>query len=135
MPMRHPRRLGGADPFDLPPVREWAPPGWHWELLPSGARNLARIPGPVVDPEILWWRPYGPGSVRREPTPEVDVHRRIREEDEHVRRYMVALDMPLRFSNTWRYIQGPHPNCAPVMVPDVWVTTARGSGTRNRRLV
>ena len=59
-------------------------------------RNLAL--GPVVDPELLWWRSRGPLSARREPAPPEVVRRRVREEDEHVRRYMAAMDV--RFSNT-----------------------------------
>ena len=61
-------------------------------MLPSGARNLVRNPGLIVDPELLWWQSRGPLSVRRQPAPEEVVRRRVREEDEHVRRYMVALD-------------------------------------------
>ena len=37
-------------------VREWAPPGWRWEVLPSGTRSLVRIPGDVVDADLVWWR-------------------------------------------------------------------------------
>ena len=103
-------------------VRDWAPPGWHWEVLPSGARSLVRNRGLVVDPELLWWRSRGPLSVRRQPAPEEVVHRRVREEDEHVRRYMVALDA--RFSNTWQVFQGSHPSYDPVIVPYLWVSTA-----------
>jgi hypothetical protein len=36
-------------------VWDWAPPGWHWEVLPSGTRSLVRNPGDVVDPDLLWW--------------------------------------------------------------------------------
>jgi hypothetical protein len=133
MPIRHPRQPVARDPFDVPPVREWAPPGWHWELLPSGTRSLMRNQGPVVDPDVLWWRPYGPGSVQREPAPEEVVRRRVREEDEHVRRYMVALDV--MFSRTWQYWQGPYTSCAPVMVPSLWLSTARGSAPGSRRPV
>ncbi|KAK1670664.1 hypothetical protein QYE76_058823 [Lolium multiflorum] len=73
-------------------VRDWAPPGWHWEVLSSGARTLVRNPGPIVDPDILWWRSRGPRSFQREPAPQEVVAQRIREEDEHVRRYLYALD-------------------------------------------
>src|SRR3954471_7709405 len=52
-------------------VRDWAPPGWHWEVI-SEARRLVRNPGPVVDPDLLWWRSRGPQSVRRQPAPRVD---------------------------------------------------------------
>ena len=55
------------------------------------------------------------------------VRRRVREVDEHVRLYMVALDV--RFSNTWQVLQGSHPSYDPVMVPSHWVSTARASGT------
>ena len=83
--------------------------------------------GPVVDPELLWWRSRGPLSVRRQPAPPEVVRRRVREEDEQVRRYMDALDV--RFSNTWQVLQGSHPSYDPVMVPSLWVSTARASGT------
>ena len=56
--------------------------------------------GPVVDPDLVWWRSRGPVSVRREPAPPEVVRHRVREEDEHVHRYMVALEGG-RFSNTW----------------------------------
>jgi hypothetical protein len=63
--------------------------------------------------------------------PEEVVHHRVREEDEHVRHYMVALDVT--FSSTWQYHQGPYLSCARVMVAYVWVSTAHGSapGSRN----
>ena len=104
MPGPHPRfRRGGEHLLDqMRDVRDWAPPGWHWEVV-SGARRLVRNPGLVVDPELLWWRSRGPQSVQREPTPEEVVRRRVREEDEHVRRYVVGLDA--RFSNTWQVLQ------------------------------
>ena len=86
-----------------------------------------RNEGPVVDPEVLWWQSHGPLSVQREPAPAEVVRRRVREEDEHVRRYMVALDV--RFSNTWQFLQGSHPSYDPMMVPSLWVSTARTSGT------
>ena len=94
---------------------------------------MVRNPGLVVDPELVWWRSHGPLSVQREPSPEEVVRRRVREEDEHVRRYMVALDVG--FSNTWQCLQGSHPSYAPVMVPSLWVFTARGSGPASRRPV
>ena len=96
-PNPHHRRVGG-DILERRNVRDWAPPGWYWEVLPSRARSLVRNPGLVVDPELLWWRSRGPLSVRRQPAPPEVVRRHVREEDEHVRRYMVALDA--RFSNT-----------------------------------
>ena len=128
--MRPHRRLGGNDQGlgSAGHVREWAPSGWHWEVLPSGARNLVWNRGLVVDPELLWWRSHGPQSVQREPGPEDVVRHRVREEDEHVRCYMVALDN--MFSNTWQFLQGSHPSYVPVMVPSLWVSTARGSGPR-----
>jgi hypothetical protein len=73
-------------------VRDWAPPGWHWEVLASGTCTLVRNPGPVVDPDLLWWRSRGPQSFQREPAPQEVVAQRITEEDEHVRRYIYALD-------------------------------------------
>ena len=70
MPGPHPRRrLGGDDLLERRHVRDWAPPGWHWEVLPSGARSLVRNRGLVVDPELLWWRSRGPLSVQRERAP------------------------------------------------------------------
>jgi hypothetical protein len=124
MPGPHPhRRLGAGDHLlERRHVRDWAPPGWHWEVLPSGAPSLVRNEGPVVDPEVLWWRSRGPLSVQREPAPAEVVRRRVREEDEHVRRYMAALDA--RFSNTWQVLQGSHPSYDPVIVPYLWVSTA-----------
>ena len=66
-------------------------------------------------------------TVRRlEDAVEVVCHR-VSEEDEHVRRYMVALEG--RFSNTWQVLRGSHPSYDPVMVPSLWVSTARASGT------
>jgi hypothetical protein len=129
MPGPHPRRRPVRDDVLLQRshVRDWAPSGWHWEVLPSGARCLVRNPGPVVDPELLWWRSRGPLSVRREPAPPVVVRRLVREEDKHVRRYMVAMDV--RFSNTWQVLRGSHPSYDPMMVPSLWVSTARASGT------
>ena len=83
--------------------------------------------GPVVDPELLWWRSHGPLSVRREPAPLEVVRRRVREEDEHVHHYMAAMDVMI--SNTWQVLRGSHPSYDPVMVPSLWVYTARASGT------
>ena len=65
--------------------------------------------------------------MQRELAPAEVVRRRVREEDEHVRRYIAALDA--RFSNTWQVLQGSHPSYDPVMVPSLWVSTARASGT------
>ena len=129
MPGPHPLRRLVRDDVLLQRrhVRDWAPPGWHWEVLPFGARILVRNRAPVVDPELLWCRSRGPLSVRRQPAPEEVVRRRVREEDKHVRRYMDALDV--RFSNTWQVLQGSHPSYDSVMVPSLWVSTARASGT------
>src|SRR3954465_15734187 len=71
MPGQCPRRRRvGEHPFDgMGDARDWAPPGWHWEVI-SEARRLVRNPGPVVDPDLLWWRSRGPKSVRRQPAPE-----------------------------------------------------------------
>ncbi len=80
-----------------------------------------------VDPSLLWWRSRGPHSVQREPAPPKVVRCRVSEEDEHVRRYMVALEG--RFSNTWQVLQGSHWSYDPVMVPSLWVSTARAPRT------
>ena len=90
-----------------------------------------RNQGPVVDPELLWWPSLGPQSFQREAASEEVIRRRVRKEDEHVRRYMVALET--RSSNTWQFLQGSHPCFSPVMVPSLWVFTTRGSGPGNRR--
>ena len=112
-------------------VWDWAPPGWHWEVPPSGVRRLVRNEGTIVDPELLWWRSRGPRRVQRVPAPEELVRRRVRAEDEHVRRYMVALDVfP---SNTWQHLQGSHISYDPVWVPSLWVFTARGMFPAVRR--
>ena len=100
MPIPHPcRRLGGGGRLDQRGhVRDWAPPGWFWEVLPSGGRRLVRSQ-PVVDPILVWWRSRGPVTVPRLPDTAEVVRHRVSEEDEHVRRYMVALEG--RFDNTW----------------------------------
>ena len=51
------------------------------------------------------------------------VRHRVSEEDEHVRRYMVALEG--RFDNTWQVLQGSQWSYDHVMVPFLWVSTAR----------
>ena len=96
-------------------VRDWAPLSWHWEVLPSEALSLVRNPGDVVDPD-LWWHSHGPHSVQREPAPEKVVCRRIREEDEHVRRYMYLLDN--QTNRRWSIFQRDpyHVSYDPVMV-------------------
>ena len=83
--------------------------------------------GPVVDPDLVWWRSCGPVSVRRDPAPPEVVRRRVKEEDEHVHRYMAAMDG--RFSNTWQVLLGDHPSYDLVMVPSLWVSTSRAPGT------
>ena len=60
--------------------------------------------------------------VRHPDTAEV-VRHHVSEEDEHVRRYMVALEG--RFDNTWQVLQGSHWSYDPVMVPYLWVSSAR----------
>ena len=124
MPIPHPRhRLGGGGRLDQRGhVRDWAPPGWYWEVLPFGGRRLVRSQ-PVVDPNIVWWRSCGPVTVPRLPDTAEVVRHRVSEEDEHVRRYMVALKG--RFDNTWQVLQGSHWSYDPVMVPYLWVSTAR----------
>src|SRR3954469_9457808 len=67
----HPRYRRAPGVLDgMRKVWDWAPPGWHCEVV-SGVRCLARNLGLVVDPDLLWWRSRGPQSVRREPAPEV----------------------------------------------------------------
>ena len=83
--------------------------------------------GPVVDPDLLWWRSRGSHSVQRESaSPEV-VRRRVREEDEHVHRFMAAMDV--RFSNPWQVLWADDQRYDPVMVPSLWVSIARAPGT------
>jgi hypothetical protein len=124
MPGMHPsRRLYGGGLLDQRGhVRDWAPPGWDWEVLPSGARSLVRRQ-PIINPELLLWWSCGPVTVRRLESPAEVVRHHVREEDEHVRRYMVALEG--RFDNTWQVLQGSHWSYDPVMVPSLWVSTAR----------
>ncbi len=127
MPGPHPRRRPVRDDVWLTHVWDCAPPGWHWEVLPGGVRRLMRNPTPVVDPDLVWWHSRGPVSVRREPAPSEVVRRRVREEDEHVHRYMAAMDV--RFSNTWQVLWVDDRRYDPVMVPCLWVSTARAPGT------
>ena len=82
---------------------------------------------PVVDPNLRWWRSRGPVTVRRLEDPVEVVRHRASEEDEHVHRYMVALEGG-RFSNTWQYLRGSHFSYDPVRVPSLWVSTARAAG-------
>ena len=58
--------------------------------------------------------------VPRLPDTSEVVRHRVSEEDEHVRRYMVALEG--RFSNTWQVLQVSHWSYDPVMVPSLWVS-------------
>ena len=124
MPGMHPRRrleLGGGGLLDRRGhVRDWAPPGWYWEVLPSGGRSLVRSQ-PVVDPELLWWRSRGPWTIQTLESPVKVVHHRVMAEDAHVRRYMAALEA--RFDNTWQVLQGSHRSYDHVMVPSLWVST------------
>ena len=127
MPGPHPRYRRASGLLDGMRVLDWAPPGWHWEVV-SGVRRLVRNPGLVVDPDILWWRSRGPQSVRREPSPEEVVRRRIREEDDHGRCYMAALDAG--YYSLWQVLQGSHPSYEWVMVLSLWVSTASRSRRR-----
>ena len=86
---------------------------------------------PVVDPNLLWWRSRGLVMVRRLGDPAEVVRHRVSEEDEHARRYMIALEG--RFSNTWEVLQGSHWSYDPVMVPSLWVSTARADTRRSLR--
>ena len=86
---------------------------------------------PVVDPILVWWRSRGPVTVPRLPDTAEVVRHRVSEEDEHVRRYMVALEG--RFDNTWQVLQGSHWSYDPVMVPYLWVSTARDDTRRALR--
>ena len=85
---------------------------------------------PVIDPDLLCWRSRGPVTVRRLSSPAEVVRHCVSEEDEHVRRYMVALEG--RFDNTWQVLQGSHWS-DPVMVPSLWVSTARADTRRALR--
>ena len=113
-------------------VRDWAPPGWHWEVVSSGTRRLVRNPGDVVDLDLVWWKSRGPHSLQREPAPEEVVRRRIREEDEHVNRYVFMLDTPAVYDSTWMVLHRDpsHVSIDPVMVPALWVRSAGRSAPR-----
>ena len=112
-------------------VRDWVPPGWRWEVLPSGTRSLVRNPGDVVDPDLVWWRSGGPRSVHREPAPEEVVRRRIREEDKHVYRYVYLLDR--EYSNSWMILRRDpyHVSYDPMRVPYLRMRSARDSAPRS----
>ena len=90
---------------------------------------MVRYPasGPVVDSDLLWWRSHGPHSLQREPAPPEVVRRRVREEDEHMHRYMAAMD--IRFSTTWQVLWADDRIYDHVMVPSLWVSNARAPGT------
>ena len=62
----------------------------------------------------------------------MEVRRRIREEDEHVRRYLVRLDTQAVHDNMWYSLHRdpPHVSIAPVMVPYLWVQAAGRSAPR-----
>ena len=70
--------------------------------------------------------------MQREPAPEEVVRRRIREEDEHVNRYVSMLDTPVVYNSGWMVIQRDpsHVSIVPVMVPALWVRSASRSGPR-----
>ena len=86
---------------------------------------------PVVDLNLLWWRSRGPVTVPKlSDTMEV-VRHRVSKEDEHVCCYMVALEG--RFDNTWQVLQGSHWSYDHVMVPSLWVSTARADTRRALR--
>ena len=123
MPIPHPRRrLGGGGRLDQRGhVRDWALSGWFWDVLPSGGRRLVRSQ-PVIDPILVWWRSREPVTVPRLPYTAEVVRLRVSEEDEHVRRYMVALEG--RFDNTCQVLQGSHWSYDHVMVRSLWVSKA-----------
>ena len=101
-------------------------------MVSSGTRRLVRNPGDVVDPDLVWWKSRGPHSVQREPAPEEVVRRRIREEDEHVNRYVFKLDTPAVYNSGWMVLQRDPSDVsiATVMVPALWVRSAGRSGPR-----
>ena len=71
-------------------------------------------------------------TVQRLEDPAEVVRHRVSEEDAHVRRYMAAMDV--RFSNTWRVVWADDGRYDPVMVPSLWVSTARAPGTASGAL-
>ena len=84
---------------------------------------------PVIDPNLRWWRSRGPVMIQRlEDSAEV-VRHRVSEEDTHVRRYLFVLEHR-SFSNTWQVLRGSHWSYDPVMVPSLWVSTARADTRR-----
>ena len=83
---------------------------------------------PVIEPNLLWWRSRGPVSFQRLEDPAEVVRHHVSEEEAHVRCYLFALEH--RFSNTWQVLQGSHRSYDPVMVPSLWVSTARADTRR-----
>ena len=83
-------------------------------------------PGRIVDPDLLWW--YWPRNVQRAPAPEEVVRRRIREEDEHVLRYMYLFDNTN--NRRWSLLQNPYDASESLMVPALWKQSVRGSAPR-----
>ena len=67
--------------------------------------------------------------VRRLEDPVEVVRHHVSEEDKHVHRYMAAMDVT--FSNTWQVLRGSHWSYDPVMVPSIWVSTARADTRRS----
>ena len=70
-------------------------------------------------------------TVPRLPDTAEVVRHHVSEEDEHVRRFMVALEG--RSDNTWQVLQGSHWSNDPVMVPSIWVSTAHADTRRALR--
>ena len=101
-------------------------------MLPSGTRILVWNPGDVVDPDLVWWKSRGQHLFQREPAPEEVVRRRIREEDEHVNRYVFKLDTPAVYNSGWMVLHRDpsHVSIDPVMVPALWVRSAGRSAPR-----
>ena len=70
----------------------------------------------------------------REPAAEEDIHRRIREENNHVQRYMSLLLEPRTYRDTlWQIlyrVPNPQMSYLPVRVPDLWGRCA-SSGPRH----
>ena len=91
--------------------------------------HVGEEPACVVDPNLLWWRSRGPVMVQRlEDSVEV-VRHHVSEEDAHDRCYLFALEHR-SFSNTSQVLRGSHWNYDPVMVPSLWVSTARADTRR-----
>ena len=90
-------------------------------------RRLVRSQ-PVVDLNLLWWWSRGSVTVQRLEDPAEVVRHRVSEEDAHIRPYLFALEH--MFSNTWQVLQGSHWSYDLVMVPSLWVFTARADTRR-----